>query len=53
MGTHRRSRREIELSFDLKYLNPKVRRKKPKPLSDEEIARLADKFGKHKTRQGE
>jgi hypothetical protein len=54
MGTtKRRSRREIELSFDLKYLNPKVKRKMPPPLSDEEIARLADKFSKHKTKQGE
>jgi len=43
--TQCRSRREIELSFDLPHLTPKKKRLWPRPLSEEEIKRLADKYG--------
>ena len=46
----RRSRRAIEMSFDLRYLNPKAKRKMPKLLSEEELLALASKYI---TEQGE
>ena len=49
---HRRSRREIEMSFDLPYLKLKKTREDPPPLSPSEIAALADKH-KQNIAQGE
>jgi len=50
--TQRRSRREIELSFDLPHLTPRKKRLWPRPLSEEEIRRLVREQLKNSSKKG-
>ena len=45
MKPYSKSRREIETAFDLPFLNPKAKKKQPQPLTEDEIKKLADKYG--------